>query len=195
MLKSDKGESQLTNNEVIQVKSRMFFRIWLFLATGGAFIAGVWLVSEALTFESTYALLYLGIGLLAIIYGLITFLMAFPAFTSRGNVIFSVKTGPDGRIFSKKRSVLFSEVKRIYMGRHRFSLKGVFFEDIIIEKTDGKVVRIPTWNIIANPLFFEAVERYILPYMNKEAKSNWIGQFTDLQRNAYLKEFENNPKL
>ncbi|MDP4114277.1 MAG: DUF5381 family protein, partial [Bacillota bacterium] len=65
----------------------------MFLATGGAFIAGVWLVSEALTFESKYALLYLGGGLMAIVYGLITFFMAFPAFTSRGNVIFSVKTG------------------------------------------------------------------------------------------------------
>lgn len=64
----------MKNNEVIKVKSRMFFRIWLFLATGGAFIAGVWLVSEALTFESKYSLLYLGGGLMAIVYGLITFL-------------------------------------------------------------------------------------------------------------------------
>ncbi|TDO08537.1 hypothetical protein DFO69_3942 [Bacillus subtilis] len=185
----------MKNNEVIKVKSRMFFRIWLFLATGGAFIAGVWLVFEALTFESKYALLYLGGGLMAIVYGLITFFMAFPAFTSRGNVIFSVKAGPDGEIFSRKRSVLFSEVKRIYMGRHHYSLKGIFFEDIIIEKTNGKVVRIPTWNIIAYPPFFEAVERYILPHLNEEAKSNWIGQFTEVQRNAYLKEMENHPKL
>ncbi|MEC1435213.1 YfjD family protein [Bacillus spizizenii] len=185
----------MKNNEVIKVKSRMFFRIWLFLATGGAFIVGVWLVSEALTFESKYSLLYLGGGLMAIVYGLITFFMAFPAFTSRGNVIFSVKTGPDGEIFSKKRSARFSEIKRIYMGRHHYSLKGIFFEDIIIEKTDGKVVRIPTWNIIANPLFFEAVERYILPHLSDEAKNNWIGQFTEIQRKAYLKEFENHPKL
>lgn len=94
----------MKNNEVIKVKSRLFFRIWLFLATGGAFIVGVWLVSEALTFESKYALLYLGGGLLAMIYGLITFFMAFPAFTSRGNVIFTIKTGPSGEIFSRKRN-------------------------------------------------------------------------------------------
>lgn len=117
---------------MIEVKSMMFLRAWLFLATGGAFIVGVWLVSEALTFESKYALLYLGGGLLAMIYGLITFFMAFPAFTSRGNVIFTIKTGPSGEIFSRKRSVLFSEVKRLYMGRHQYSLKGIFFEDIII---------------------------------------------------------------
>ncbi|WGD86369.1 YfjD family protein [Bacillus subtilis] len=180
---------------MIEVKSMMFLRAWLFLATGGAFIVGVWLVSEALTFESKYALLYLGGGLLAMIYGLITFFMAFPAFTSRGNVIFTIKTGPSGEIFLRKRSVLFSEVKRLYMGRHQYSLKGIFFEDIIIEKTDGKIVRIPTWNIIANPLFFEAVERYILPHLNEEAQNNWISQFTEVQRKAYLKEFENHPKL
>ncbi|WP_367387276.1 YfjD family protein [Bacillus vallismortis] len=180
---------------MIEVKSMMFLRAWLFLATGGAFIAGVWLVSEALTFESKYALLYLGGGLMAIVYGLITFFMAFPAFTSRGNIIFSVKTGPDGEIFSRNRSARFSEIKQIYMGRHHNSLKGIFFEDIIIEKTDGKAVRIPTWNIIANPLFFETVERYILPHLNEEAKSNWISQFTEIQRNAYLKEFEDHPNL
>lgn len=90
---------------MIEVKSMMFLRAWLFLATGGAFIVGVWLVSEALTFESKYALLYLGGGLLAMIYGLITFFMAFPAFTSRGNVIFTIKTGPSGEIFLRKRSV------------------------------------------------------------------------------------------
>lgn len=128
----------MKNNEVIKVKSRLFFRIWLFLATGGAFIVGVWLVSEALTFESKYALLYLGGGLLAMIYGLITFFMAFPAFTSRGNVIFTIKTGPSGEIFSRKRSVLFSEVKRLYMGRHQYSLKGIFLRILSSRKQTAK---------------------------------------------------------
>ncbi len=80
---------------------------------------------EALTFESKYALLYLGGGLIAIVYGLITF-YGFSGVHKPGNVIFSVKTGPDGEIFSRKRGVLFSEVKRIYMGRHHYSLKGIF---------------------------------------------------------------------
>lgn len=90
----------------IEVKSRMFFRIWLFLATGGAVIAGVWLVSEAITFESKYSLLYLGGGLMAIVYGLITFSMVLPAFTSRGHVIFRIKQGPDGEIFTKNAACL-----------------------------------------------------------------------------------------
>ncbi len=81
----------MKNNEVIKVKSRMFFRIWLFLATGGAFIAGVWLVSEALTFESKYSLLYLGGGLMAIVYGLITFFYGFPGVYKPGKCHFQCK--------------------------------------------------------------------------------------------------------
>lgn len=156
---------------------------------------GVWLVSEALTFESKYALLYLGGGLLAMIYGLITFFMAFPAFTSRGNVIFTIKTGPSGEIFSRKRKGAVFRGEAALYGTPSIQFERDLFEDIIIEKTDGKIVRIPTWNIIANPLFFEAVERYILPHLNEEAQNNWISQFTEVQRKAYLKEFENHPKL
>lgn len=90
----------------IEVKSRMFFRIWLFLATGGAVIAGVWLVSEAITFESKYALLYLGGGLMAIVYGLITFSMVLPAFTSRGHVFFVSNKDLMGRFSQKNAACL-----------------------------------------------------------------------------------------
>ncbi|WP_242521261.1 DUF5381 family protein [Bacillus halotolerans] len=110
-------------------------------------------------------------------------------------LFFVLNKGLMGKSSQKKRSVPFAEIKRIYMGRHQYSLKGIFFEDIIIEKNDGKIVRIPTWNIIANPLFFEAVERYMLPHMTEEAKNNWISQFTEIQRSVYVKEFEENPKL
>ena len=98
-------------------------------------------------------------------------------------------------MFTDKVSVTFTDIKKIEMSRHKFSLKGIFQEDILIQTVDQKTIRIPTWNIIPNPLFFEAVERYILPHLNEEAERDWIGQFTDIQRSAYLKEFENHPKL
>lgn len=119
----------------------------------------------------------------------------FPAFTSRGNIIFRIKTGKDGEIFTDKAAVKFADIKKIEMNRNKYRLKGIFQEDVIIQTTNHKTIRIPTWNIIPNPLFFEAVERYIVPHMNDEAKTNWIGQFTEIQRNVYLKEFENHPKL
>ena len=76
-------------SEVIEVRSRTFLRVWAFLATGGFGIIGIWLFSEALTFESNYTLfLFLG-GLLGIVYGLISFLMILPAFTKRGKCDFS----------------------------------------------------------------------------------------------------------
>ncbi|MEC1407234.1 DUF5381 family protein [Bacillus halotolerans] len=109
-------------------------------------------------------------------------------------LFFVLNKGLMGKSSQKKAACLLLN-KRIYMGRHQYSLKGIFFEDIIIEKNDGKIVRIPTWNIIANPLFFEAVERYMLPHMTEEAQNNWISQFTEIQRSVYVKEFEENPKL
>lgn len=165
----------MKNNEVIKVKSRMFFRIWLFFVIGGVFIVGVWLVFEVFIFEFKYFLFYLGGGLMVIVYGLIIFFMVFLVFISWGNVIFSVKIGFDGEIFLKKCSVCFFEIKWIYMGWYYYSLKGIFFEDIIIEKIDGKVVCIFIWNIIVNLLFFEVVECYIFFYLSDEVKNNWIG--------------------
>lgn len=61
----------------------MFFRVWAFAGTAGFGLVGLWLFYEAIKLESKYSLLYLGVGLFGIIYGLITFLMIFPAFTKK----------------------------------------------------------------------------------------------------------------
>lgn len=116
-------------------------------------------------------------------------------FHPAGKYHFPHQDRKNGEVFTDKVSVTFTDIKKIEMSRHKFSLKGIFQEDILIQTVDQKTIRIPTWNIIPNPLFFEAVERYILPHLSEEAKSNWIGQFTEVQRKAYLKEFENHPKL
>lgn len=100
----------------IDVKSRMFFRVWVFAGTAGFGLVGAWLFYEAIKLESKYSLLYLGIGLFGIIYGLITFLMVFPAFTKKGNIIFRMIEGEDGRLFSGKKSVLFKDIKSLKNG-------------------------------------------------------------------------------
>ncbi|MCY9261815.1 YfjD family protein [Bacillus haynesii] len=173
----------------IDVKSRMFFRVWVFAGTAGFGLVGAWLFYEAIKLELKYSLLYLGIGLFGIIYGLITFLMVFPAFTKKGNIIFRMIEGEDGRLFSGKKSVLFKDIKSLKMEQHRCSPKGIFFMDIMIETFGNGMVRIPTYNILPEPAFYKAVELYILPYMTEEARADWIGRFTEAQRKAYLNEF------
>lgn len=167
----------------------MFFRVWVFAGTAGLGVVGVWLFYEAIKLESKYSLLYLAVGLFGIIYGLMTFLMVFPAFTKKGNIIFSMIEGEDGRLFSGKKSVLFKDIKSLKMEQHRCSPKGIFFMDIMIETFGNGMVRIPTYNILPEPAFYKAVELYVLPYMTEEARADWIGQFTEAQRKAYLKEF------
>ncbi|MGN9867116.1 YfjD family protein [Bacillus swezeyi] len=170
----------------IEVKSRMFFRVWAFAGTAGIGLVGIWLFFEAVKFESKYSLLYLGAGMLGMIYGLITSLMIFPAFTKRGSVIFSIIEGEDGRLFSGKKSV---NIKDIKMGRHRYSPKGIFFMDVLIQTRANGLVRIPTYNILPEPEFYKAVELHLLQYMTEEARADWIGQFTEAQRKAYLNTF------
>ena len=185
----------MKNQEIIEVKSKMFLRIWAFVGSAGMGLACLWLFYMGITFQTKYYLLAIPAGFLFTLFCLYLFIIFFPAFTPRVNTIFRIKTGKNGEVFTDKVSVTFTDIKKIEMSRHKFSLKGIFQEDILIQTVDQKTIRIPTWNIIPNPLFFEAVERYILPHLNEEAKSNWIGQFTDIQRSAYLKEFENHPKL
>ncbi|MGK9430005.1 YfjD family protein [Bacillus atrophaeus] len=185
----------MKNSEIIEVRSRMFFRIWAFAASGGMGLACLWLFYMGITFQTKYYLIAIPAGLIFSLFCLYLFIILFPAFTKRGNVIFRLKTGETGEIFTDKHTVEFKDIKKIEMNRHKNSVKGIFLEDIMIQTVENKMIQIPTWNIIPNPLFFEAVERYILPHMNNEAQTNWISQFTEVQRSVYLKEFENNPKL
>ncbi|MBC3698232.1 DUF5381 family protein, partial [Bacillus pumilus] len=109
-------------SEGIEVRSRTFLRVWAFLATGGFGIIGIWLFSEALTFESNYTLfLFLG-GLLGMVYGSISFLMILPAFTKRGNVIFRIQRGKNGAVLHRERTIPFQDIQSIDMRRHRYSV-------------------------------------------------------------------------
>ncbi|KJE33436.1 YfjD family protein [Bacillus licheniformis] len=175
--------------QTFYVKSRMSFKVWVFAGTAGFGLIGAWLFYEAIKLESKYSLLYVGVGTFGIIYGLMTFLMVFPAFTKKGNIIFTIIEGEDGRIFSGKKSVLFKDIKSLKMAEHRYSPKSIFLMDILIETRGNGRVRIPTYNILPEPEFYKAVELYILPYMTEEARAEWIGQFTEAQRKAYLNEF------
>ncbi|NPC94632.1 YfjD family protein [Bacillus sp. WMMC1349] len=181
-----------TKKQPIKVKSRIFLRIWGFLGSAGIGLAGLWLFVEALKFESKYSIFYLGGGLLGIVYGFITFLIFCPAFTKKGDVIFNIIEGKDGRLFSGKKVVELKNIKSIRMGRHRYSFKGIFLMDILIETHENKVVRIPTYNILPEPEFYKAVELHILPYLTEATREDWISQFTEVQRKAYLEKFHQN---
>ncbi|MBG9910133.1 membrane protein [Bacillus xiamenensis] len=163
-------------SEVIEVRSRLFLRVWAFLATGGFGIIGIWLFSEALTFESNYTLfLFLG-GLLGIVYGCISFLMILPAFTKKGNVIFRIQRGENGAVLYQQQKIPFQDIQSIDMRRHRYSIRGFLFMDVLIRKIDGKLIKIPAYSILDEEVFEQTVKQDIYPYLHETAQQNWRQQ-------------------
>ncbi|WP_144556275.1 YfjD family protein [Bacillus pumilus] len=163
-------------SEVLEVRSRTFLRVWAFLATGGFGIIGIWLFSEALTFESNYTLfLFLG-GLLGMVYGSISFLMILPAFTKRGNVIFRIQRGKNGAVLHRERTIPFQDIQSIDMRRHRYSVRGFLFMDVLIRKIDGKLIKIPAYSILDEEVFEQTVKQEIYPYLNQTAQADWRQQ-------------------
>lgn len=95
-------------------------------------------------------------------------------------------------LFTEKKSVDIKDINSIRMDRHPYSLKGIFFMDVLIQTRGNGLVRIPTYNILPEPEFYKAVELHVLSYMTEEARRDWIGQFTEAQRKAYLNQFHKN---
>ena len=149
--------------QTFDVKSRMSFRVWVFAGTAGFGLIGAWLFYEAIKLESKYSLLYVGVGTFGIIYGLMTFLMVFPAFTKKGNIIFTIIEGEDGRIFSGKKSVLFKDIKSLKMAEHRYSPKGIFLMDILIETRGTAWCGFRRTTFCLSRHFIKRSRLYILP--------------------------------
>ncbi|MDM5299907.1 YfjD family protein [Bacillus pumilus] len=163
-------------SDVIEVRSRLFLRVWAFLATGGFGIVGIWLFSEALTFESNYTLfLFLG-GLLGIVYGWISFLMILPAFTKKGNVLFRIQRGEHGAVLYRQHTIPFRDIQSIDMRRHRYNVRGFLFMDVLIRKIDGTFIKIPAYSILDEEVFEQTIKQEVYPYLNESAKENWRQQ-------------------
>ncbi|MGE6630529.1 YfjD family protein [Bacillus sp. NPDC077027] len=169
----------MNQSEVIEMKSRLFLRVWAFLATGGFGIVGIWLISEALKFESNYILFLFVGGLLGILYGFISFFMILPAFTAKGNVIFRIQTGERGSIQTTHQTVPFHDIQSIEMRRHKYHVRGFLFMDVLVRKVDGGLIKIPAYSILDEQLFEEAIEQYVFSHLNEVAKGHWRQQHID----------------
>ncbi len=78
----------MKNQEIIEVKSKMFLRIWAFVGSAGMGLACLWLFYMGITFQTKYYLLAIPAGFLFTLFCLYLFIIFFPAFT-RGEIPFS----------------------------------------------------------------------------------------------------------
>jgi hypothetical protein len=159
----------------IHVKSKLFMRIWMFVATAGSGLVCLWMFLDGLKFESRYSLIYILVGFFGTTFGLITFLSIARIFTRKGRVVFSILPGENGKIISRKQSVYLKDIKNIEL-KQEFKLnrpRTLFFEDLIIRTSNNKIIRIPTYNLLVDRDFQQNVENYALPFMAKEAQQDW----------------------
>jgi hypothetical protein len=150
-------------------------RILLFLGSMGIGLVSIWVYIEGVSFESKYSLYYIGTSLIGIPYGIITFFMAFPAFTKKGRVLFSITSGERGQIISGKKAVYLADIKDIGI-KQEFKLyrpRSMFLADLTITTNQNKIIRIPTYNLLFNEVLKYYVENYMLENMTVEAQKIW----------------------
>ncbi|MTH53696.1 hypothetical protein GKZ89_09800 [Bacillus mangrovi] len=169
----------MDNRQIIPVRSQWILVIWMLIASLGVFLFCIWVMMDALQFDSKYSLIAIMASLIGIIFGLYLFLHALPGFFKKGRVIFEIVTGPDGRIQSQKKSVLLKDIKDITIDRKGFTPRSIFFEDLIIYTQQNKTVKIPTYNMVNDVVFRKQIIEYILPYMSVHAQESYKAKFTD----------------
>lgn len=81
----------MKNSETIEVRSRMFFRIWAFAASGGMGLACLWLFYMGITFQTKYYLIAIPAGLIFSLFCLYLFIILFPAFYKTGKCDLSIE--------------------------------------------------------------------------------------------------------
>lgn len=110
--------------------------------------------------------------------GLYVFLHSSPGVFKNRRVIFEIIPGPEGRIQSSKKSVAIKDIKDLAIKRRGISLRSIFYEDLVIQTHQGKVVQMKTYNLVNDYLFNQQVEEYILPYMTPDAQAAYKRKFS-----------------
>ncbi|AZB44514.1 hypothetical protein CEF21_20700 [Bacillus sp. FJAT-42376] len=168
------------NEQIIPVRSQWRLVIWMLIASLGVFLFCIWIMIDALQFNSKYSLIAIVASLAGIIFGLYLFLHALPGFLKKGRVMFEIVTGSNGRIQSKKKCVLLKDIKDITIDRKGFTPRAIFFEDLIIYTQQDKVIKIPTYNMVNDVVVRKQINDYILPYMSENAQKSYKAKLNSL---------------
>ncbi|MBC3698267.1 DUF5381 family protein, partial [Bacillus pumilus] len=79
-------------------------------------------------------------------------------------------------VLHRERTIPFQDIQSIDMRRHRYSVRGFLFMDVLIRKIDGKLIKIPAYSILDEEVFEQTVKQEIYPYLNQTAQENWRQQ-------------------
>ncbi|MTH53698.1 hypothetical protein GKZ89_09810 [Bacillus mangrovi] len=124
-------------------------------------------------FKSGYTTSLLGVlgGVTGLFFGCYFLFHSSPVFFNKNKVLLRIISGADGRIVSDKISIPFNEIKDINIEHKGLTLRSWLYYDIVIRTTQGKKIRIPTYNVLDAEDFKPYIENYILPF--KASSSNF----------------------
>lgn len=91
-------------------------------------------------------------------------------------MIFRIQRGENGAVLHRERTIPFQDIQSIDMRRHRYSIRGFLFMDVLIRKVDGKLIKIPAYSILDEEVFEQTVKQEIYPYLHQTAQENWRQQ-------------------
>ncbi|MTH54554.1 hypothetical protein GKZ89_14210 [Bacillus mangrovi] len=160
-------------NEIIEVKYNKKMRIFGFIATVGSFIVFAAIFLNAIKFDSAYSILGVTGSLIGMLFNFYGFLHISPGLFKKGRVLFTIHPGPEGKIQSSKKSVAIRNIKDLKVERYGYTIRSLFFTDLVIYTLNDKKVRIPTYNLLDVEQFNQEVRAYILPNMTPEAQEHW----------------------
>ncbi|MEK3806270.1 DUF5381 family protein [Bacillus sp. FSL H8-0547] len=155
-------------SDVIRIRGPFLMYVWMFLFVFGGLISCVVLIYNGLKFESNYALIYLGGGLMFLPFFVYEAIWALPGFVP-GKVLFRIFPGSKGKIVSKKAEVEFINIKNIDYKRNPINL----FNEIYVETFDEKRIKFKTYNLLHEVNFYDIVDEHVYPHMEENARKIW----------------------
>ncbi|MFC7371958.1 DUF5381 family protein [Fictibacillus iocasae] len=160
----------VSDRKVIKVRGSFFMYTIAFLYFFGGLFSCYFLIKTGLKFESKYAFLYLGGGIMLMPFFMYETLWGLPGFLPPKRALFTIETGKDGRIVQKKKSIAFEDIKDIEFKRNPITL----FNEIFVETySNKKKIRISTYALLLEVNFYDLVDKHIYPYMTEDAKRVW----------------------
>ncbi|MGE8079786.1 DUF5381 family protein [Peribacillus loiseleuriae] len=167
-------------NELLQVKGSKGMYVWVTGAYLIAIISCLVLIIQGFKFNSNYSLIYIFGGIMLTPIFLYLILWSLPGFNP-WKILLTIIPGENGKVFSKKGTVIINDIRNIDLVRNPFNL----INYIVIETFDEKKLKIPTYNLIDDLDYQVMVDQYMFPYMTESARKVWDRK---IDLNVLLKE-------
>ncbi|MFC7371959.1 DUF5381 family protein [Fictibacillus iocasae] len=171
----------------VKVRGHWIMYVWNGLFIFGGLFSCYILITDGLKFDSVRSIQYLGGGIIFSPFFIYMTLWILPGYLPPGKVLFTVHTGENGRLTSKKNTVPFYKIKEIYLKRNPVNL----FIEVYVLTNENKKMRFPTYNLLSELTFYDVIDEHVYPHMTHEAKGHWnhlISTNEVLIRNQYQRK-------